>query len=136
MANVMRHITKFGTRIAQTQQASEQTACISPATDLNFFVNSVSPQKTPMPSLQRAEPYRESAAIAQLKQQRELAKVRHLLEQSSESAVDKIKQVLFKLLIDCQEISNEETTYALNSVKLPEVREALAAFFNNISRPH
>ncbi len=68
ISTVMKHITRFGNRIAQTQHASEQTAAITPSTDLNFFINAVSPLKIPLPMMKQVQVYKESLALTQLKQ--------------------------------------------------------------------
>ncbi len=47
-----------------------------------------------------------------------------------------MKHVVFKLLVKCEEIESTEMTYVLNSVKLPEVREALGTFFCTFTQPH
>lgn len=94
----------------------------------------------PLPGEQQIEKYKPSEAITKLRQEFETDKVRDFLEladlkhnNTTDLPEDKVKKIIYRLIVEATcSVTVEETSYMLESVKLPEVRESLHEFLGEI----
>lgn len=64
------------------------------------------------------------------------------LDESDEDGVmiyndpaEKVRKIIYQLIIEQEPITAEDTGYMLESCKLPEVRESLGSFFRGVTAP-
>lgn len=146
LKKVMRHFSQLGERITQSgKDIGQQTEFVSSDTDLRMFIDSQKQtEEYPTDHSFSVEAYKPSVDVQKYKQ--ELA-ARNILEtadqdESDEDGVlifndhgEKVRKVIYTLVMKEEVCSNEDRGYILHTCKLPEVRDELQQYFKQITVP-